>query len=79
MIASSRLRERVFYMAGQAIERGQSIDHVVGLCILLLQLVQMLARRHVVAHVHQRDGVVEVLFRRLELGGSLAPDADCRC
>src|SRR4029077_4660910 len=50
------MAERVFDVAGEALERGQSVDHEVGLGILFEQLIQMLARAHIVANVHQRDG-----------------------
>src|SRR5579864_7430412 len=56
-------------MTGKTVERRNAVHDIVGLRSLLVQLVEMLARRHVVANIHQRDCVVEVLFRRLELCG----------
>ena len=47
--------KRILNMAGQAIERGQAVHDIVRLGILLQQFVEMLARRDLVTHVHQRD------------------------
>src|SRR5579871_3967064 len=52
----------VFHVTGQAIQRGETVHNIVGLGILLPQSLKMLAGSHIVAHVHQRDGIVEVLF-----------------
>src|SRR5579872_311086 len=59
--------ERILNVARQAIERGQAINDVVGFGVLLQQLFQVLPGSDVIADIHQRNGVVEVLFWSLEL------------
>ena len=70
-IASSRLRRRIFDVSREAVECRESIHHVVRLRKLLLQFVEMFAGSNVVSDVHQRYGIVEMLFGRLELCGGL--------
>src|ERR1700686_4603115 len=63
--------ERFFDVTGQAMQCGQPVKNVFCLRILLQELVEVLARRHIVTHVDQRHRVVVILFRCLELQGWL--------
>src|SRR5215471_1167825 len=59
--------ERVLDVPGQAIESREAVDHEIDLGRLLQQFFEMLAGGDVIAKIHQRHGVVEVLLGRLEL------------
>ena len=54
-------------MTRQAVQRGQAVSNIVGLGHLPGELFQMLASGDVVAHIHQGNREVVVLFRALEL------------
>src|SRR5215469_1764246 len=63
-----QMAQRIFHMTRQTIQRGQPVCDVVRFGVLLEQLIEMLAGGDVITNVHERDCVVEVLFRRFELG-----------
>ena len=63
------MSERILDVTGQAVERSQTVHHIVGLGILLEQFFEVFAGRDVIADVHQRDSEIEMLLGSLELGG----------
>src|ERR1700693_700301 len=64
-----QMLQRVLDVARETVERGQSVNHVVGLGILFEELVEVLAGGYVIANIHQRDGEVKMFLRCLELSG----------
>src|SRR5208282_4495583 len=61
--------ERFFDVTGQAMQGSQAVENELRLRILLQQLVEMLARRHVISDVDERNGIVVMLLSRFELQG----------
>ena len=59
--------ERIFYVPGKAIKRRQSVDNEVRLGRLLYQFIHVLAGSHIISHIHERDGIIEMLFNGFEL------------
>src|SRR5690349_20856980 len=63
--------QRILNTTSQAVQGGQTIGNVVSLRILFAEFVQMFPGAHVVADIHQRNGVVVVLLGcfKLSYGG----------
>src|ERR1700674_2353044 len=61
--------QRILDVPGKTVQRSQAVDHIIGLGILLEQLFEMFAGGDIVADIHQRDGIIEMLLGRLELRG----------
>ena len=59
-------------MPHETVQRGHPVPDEVELGILAYQGFEVLPRRKIVAHVHERDGVIVLLFRSLELIGDVA-------
>ncbi len=57
----------VLDVAGHTVQSGDAVNHIVGFRRLLLEFFKVLAGLNVVAQVHERDGIVEMLFRGFEV------------
>ena len=53
-------------VSGQAIQRCHAVPDEIQLGGFLGQRIEVFARSDVIAHIHQRDGIIELLFGCLE-------------